>query len=371
MVATRLIKLSRLSWFKLRALAVIGAVALLGYVVTRSFAAGPLAAFEPETAALSAGATTATVSGASGSGVVKFTAGTTPTPSSTPSSSPAACASSTQHVPDGPDGMGGCWPGPSNTGVPAGITLTNYTGSCTITAAGTVIDSKLINNCDRLDIGASATNVLIKNSRINTVVYNDDVGSFNGSVTLQDSEVDAGSVTYGAVTFKNITVIRSDIRGGQHNVLCASNCKIYDSYLHDPYVQGATHNNGFISNGGNDYLIEHSTVSCNVPTNNTGGGCSGDVSWFGDFGPISYATLNRSLLTANTGLAYCLYAGHDTKPYGSQANHITVTNNIFQRGTNNKCGAYGPDTNYWHDTTGQPPPNSVWSNNKWSDGTAL
>ncbi|QQR52684.1 hypothetical protein IPG36_00975 [bacterium] len=78
--ATRLVSLSRISWFKLRAVAVIGAVAILGYVVTLpSFAAGPTAAFEPESGTLSAGATVASVTGASGLGVVRFNA-TTPPP---------------------------------------------------------------------------------------------------------------------------------------------------------------------------------------------------------------------------------------------------------------------------------------------------
>src|SRR5215831_13844290 len=40
----------------------------------------------------------------------------------------------------GTGGSGG-WPGPSNTGVPAGVVPTAYTGPCTITVANTVIDA--------------------------------------------------------------------------------------------------------------------------------------------------------------------------------------------------------------------------------------
>jgi len=36
------------------------------------------------------------------------------------------------------------WPGPSNTGVPAGIVLTTYTGPMTITTCGTVIEAKTV-----------------------------------------------------------------------------------------------------------------------------------------------------------------------------------------------------------------------------------
>ena len=44
-----------------------------------------------------------------------------------------------------PTAAGTCWPGPSNTGVPAGTQLTDYTGPCSITAANTVIDGKTVN----------------------------------------------------------------------------------------------------------------------------------------------------------------------------------------------------------------------------------
>ena len=73
------------SWVKFRFLAVIGAVTILGYIVTRSLAAGPLAAFEPETGSLSAGSSIQSQAGSSGNGVVKFAASssTTPTPSPT------------------------------------------------------------------------------------------------------------------------------------------------------------------------------------------------------------------------------------------------------------------------------------------------
>ncbi|QQR52691.1 hypothetical protein IPG36_01010 [bacterium] len=81
MATTRLILLSKLSWIRLRAVVVIASVIVLGYVITRSFAAGPLAAFEPEAGALSAGAVTAVTNGAT---VVQFPASSSATPTPTP-----------------------------------------------------------------------------------------------------------------------------------------------------------------------------------------------------------------------------------------------------------------------------------------------
>src|SRR5262245_34737857 len=56
---------------------------------------------------------------------------------------PASC-SAPMHTPSGPDGAGGCWPGPDNTGVPAGIALRMYDGPGGITENGTVLDGMII-----------------------------------------------------------------------------------------------------------------------------------------------------------------------------------------------------------------------------------
>src|ERR671917_580631 len=56
------------------------------------------------------------------------------------------------------------FPDANCTGVPSGVTLTAYTGSCTVTADGAVIDAKTV-NCAPLSIRAK--NVVIRNSRVN------------------------------------------------------------------------------------------------------------------------------------------------------------------------------------------------------------
>lgn len=66
------------SWVKFRFLAVIGAVTILGYIVTRSLAAGPLAAFEPEAGNVSSNVSTHSHGDASGNSLIRF--GTTPQP---------------------------------------------------------------------------------------------------------------------------------------------------------------------------------------------------------------------------------------------------------------------------------------------------
>lgn len=120
------------------------------------------------------------------------------------------------------------WPGPSNTGVPNGVNLTPYTGSCNLTKPRTVIDSKLV-SCDLL---ISAPDVVITRSRINGYISSGDDKSTGYSFTLEDSEVNAspnGPRQVTAVGSVNFVVRRSNIYGGNRTANCWQSCLIEDS----------------------------------------------------------------------------------------------------------------------------------------------
>jgi hypothetical protein len=274
----------------------------------------------------------------------------TPTPSSTPS--PTQTASTTP----------GDWPGKANTGVPSGTTLTPYTGPCTITSTQTIVGVDATTKCDAILV--KAPNVTLSKSLLPRVDATDGGSS---SVTLTDVTVQAGSWSDGAIWGYNITADRVNVSGGQHSVHCASNCTITNSWLHDQYNPSGQsyHNNAFISNGGSQMVVRHNTLHCSALLNSTGGGCSGDLSLFGDFDSISDVTVAGNLFVANNNsISYCLYGGHDPgKRYGSNPTYIRVTDNVFQRGANQKCGVYGAVTSFATGGTG-----NVWSNNTWDDG---
>jgi hypothetical protein len=310
--------------------------------------------------------------------------GQTPTPTPTPSSAPApaptptptptptpigSCSGTANHVPGGADGTGTCWPGPSNTGVPAVIALSNYTGSCTITVAGTVIDGKMV-NCD-LDI--KAANVMIKNSKINgSVILDTDIaGSSIWSFTLQDSEVDAGQVQLAAVGWGNLHVIRSNIHGGITSVQCEEksvSCVIEDSYLHGQYIPDNEpwHLGGFLSDGGQNITIRHNFIVCDHAVNKVGEGCTGDINFIPNFAPINGALVEHNLLGANTGSAYCTYGGEKSTSATPHSYNITYRNNVFQRGSNGRCADYGPVTDFNSNNSG-----NQWINNKYDDGSVV
>ncbi|CUR57021.1 exported hypothetical protein [metagenome] len=271
---------------------------------------------------------------------------------------------STQDPTPTPTPVGG-WPGPDNTGVPAGTTLTPYTGPCTITSARTISGADVLSKCrDALVI--QTTGVVIEKSLVPGVwsIY----GDGDSSVTITDSDVRAGAVSTAGIWGYNIKASRVDVTGGQHSFQCNNNCEVTDSWLHDQHNPdgGSYHNNAFISNGGHTMVVRHNTLHCTSILNSTDGGCSGDLSLFGDFDPINDVTIDNNLFRANnSSISYCLYGGaSSSKPY--QATNVRVTNNVFERGANRRCGVYGPVTSFDSNASG-----NVWTNNTWDTGGAV
>ncbi|UWZ46205.1 hypothetical protein [Dactylosporangium matsuzakiense] len=338
----------------------VGAVFVIGWVRAGS----------PQAAGNEASTSTAPEAGENGGGMgeVDPNAGLGAGPSSSASASknPSAAAKSTANI---PGRVPGGFPGPGNTGVPGGTTLTAYSGPCTIDKDNTVIDSKTV-NCD---LGIKAKNVKIQKSKINgaVVLDTDQSGSGSWSYTLSDSEVDAGTRQNAAVSYGNMTIIRSNIHGGQTSVQCGesgSYCTIQDSWLHGQRIPDNAnwHLGGLLSNGGHNIRVKHNTIVCDAPVNSAGEGCTGDLNLFGDFAVISDVVVDSNFLGANTGSSYCLYGGDTkSKPYPN-ANKVQIINNVFALGTNKKCAAYGAVAGFNVNGSG-----NVWHNNTWEDGTPV
>lgn len=314
----------------------------------------------------------AEIAGATPSEAIALPPSASALPSAVPSASSSASASpkpkpkTTSKTAARPPSQGS-WPGAGNTGVPSGTRLAKYSGPCTITKDRAVISGKLI-TCDALLI--RARDVRITKSRIAGRV--DTTEGTSQSFTLEDSEVDAGIYQGPAVGLTNLTIRRSNIHGGQANVLCYANCDIRDSWLHNPgLADGADwHLNGVLANdthgSGSNVTLIHNTIECNTPQNSAGGGCSGNVSLFADFGPVSNVTIRGNLMGASPDIAYCLYGGSSEKKYSSGVRNIVVEDNVFRRGPNRKCGAYGPVTSFDTEL-----PGNRWSNNTWEDGASI
>lgn len=172
---------------------------------------------------------------------------------------------SSQRIAGGEKGIlvmaGTTFPNATTTGVPAGTTLTAYTGPMTITRDGTVIDGKIINGTLRIE----ADNVVIKNSKI----------TFNGSwgidaegaanVTIQDNDIigPGYSGTSNSAILGSGNFLRNDISKVENGITLQGGASVVKgNYIHNLENSGADpHYDGIQVYGGqNGVLIEDNTV---------------------------------------------------------------------------------------------------------------
>jgi hypothetical protein len=270
--------------------------------------------------------------------------------------------------------MGGCWPGDSNTGVPAGVTLSAYTGPCTITTANTVIDKKIV-NCS-LDI--RALNVTITNSQINGAIDADNCATASFNVT--DSTIHVSDIDYKGLGYCNFTATRVDVSGGNSMAWCDT-CTIQDSYLHNPLedpagaaANHAAHNSTVRMT--KQSIIKHNTLWCDVksypqPDGQDSSGCSANQTGYSHDGSPPYNSTVEANLYMPTSGGYCAYGG-STSGALSSVHDVVFKNNIFKKGTKPGqhggfvCGYYGVVTSFDKNR-----PGNQWINNRWDDGTAI
>ena len=350
---------------KNRKLVIAGAAAILVIAVGATIVLTKAAFFtavESEQATLLTNAKLVSDTGASGGKAIQFTA-----PTTTPPPATGTCAVSTPHVPGGPDGMGGCWPGLANTGFPIDKKLSPYTGPCTITTPNTVIDAKVV-DCQIL---VRADNLTIRNSLLRGGVSG--MESNGASFTIEDSKLENGVCVNCSVDGWNFTIKRTEINGSNRAAYCMHVCRIENSWLHGTALDPNSEWHASAVRAEQYASLYHNVLACDWtgPFNNDELGCSADMSGYPDFAPIHHNTIDSNLFAANPiGLGFCAYGGGTaTKPYSGDplnATYIVFKNNVFQRGSNGKCGTWGAITDFAVGRTG-----NQWTGNKWSDGATV
>jgi hypothetical protein len=270
---------------------------------------------------------------------------TTSTPDPTPSEVATTSA--------GTSTASGVWPDGSNTGVPEGVALTNYTGPTTITASGTVIDGKKITDC----ILIKANDVTIKNSLLQSggCFYN--VLSDNGNTGLKliDVEIDGLNYSSGnsALAGDNFTCLRCDIHGSEDGVKAGDNTVVQDSWIHDLTMDADSHNDGIQSLGTTSLKIVHNTIVVKA------GATSAIILSTKVASEMRNVVIDSNLLG---GGAWTVYGGYEAgADQLSKVSNISIRNNRFTKLIYPKCGAFGPLTSI------DPP--VVVSGNVWHDGT--
>jgi hypothetical protein len=228
----------------------------------------------------------------------------------------------------------------------------------TITADNTVIDAKAITG----DLEIAASNVRITRSKVtNGSVQNR--RTEGSSFTISDSTIEVGNRQERALWGANFTAQRINASGGNSGGWC-KHCLVEDSYFHGLDYQSGWHVSAFRMD---QYTtLRHNSLSCDLPVY-PDGGCSADMTGYGDFDVVQHNTIDGNLFVANPGASYCAYGGSTKgKPYSSGTNNIVFTNNVFQRGQSGRCGRYGTVAAFDPNA-----PGNVWSGNSWDDGTPL
>jgi hypothetical protein len=246
------------------------------------------------------------------------------------------------------------FPDANCTGVIPGTTLTSCSGNVTANSAQ-------FNNC-LFSGGVSLngrTGVRITNSRINGVVS----GGGSGLV-MTDVEIDGNNSSLDATNgLSGYTCVRCNVHDAAKG-FTGSNFTVIDSYVHDIYGSGDSHNEAVLGSTGN-ITIRHSTLDSRWSSSSSGGGMSACIALYthGDFWPA----LNNVLLEQNrisvSGAYYALYAGNsaDAGAAGDPSN-IHILNNTFVRGQSGS----GAVSVGWLRGNG-----NVWSGNVYSDGVAI
>jgi hypothetical protein len=286
-------------------------------------------------------------------------------------------------TPGGPDPWGGCFPGPTNTGVPAGTNLVtvnssaqdppnsalpsdnlgwNYSssdGAIDITKAGAVIDGVSSSGVNDNVAGAGFT---MKDSEMNGVINSS--GS-NGAILIESSTINGGQQgSYPTVGVPNVTVQDSDLYGGKDEVNCeGNNCTVDNSWLHDNYAGNfALHQQGFFADGNSNDTLTHNSIFCT-------GGCTADVSMLGGENGVS---VSKNLLVASPDSSFCVYPGPDASNMSQwPISNVSWSDNVLQRGHNGQCDASYGAVYGWYPSQCTPSSSCTWTGNMWDDGTAL
>lgn len=244
------------------------------------------------------------------------------------------------------------YPNATNTGVPSGTILTNYTGPSTITTAGTVIDSKIITY--GLDI--QANNVTIRNCLIQVddaffVILSD---NGNTGFLIEDCEIDGGDNTSGdsAVGGYNYTIRRCNIHSLVDGLKVGTNTIVQDCYIHDLSMFQDSHNDGIQCLGTTSLQILHNTIIVED------GATSAIILSTGSASDMRNILIDDNLMG---GGAFTVYGGYQAGvDQLSKVSNIQITNNVFTTQIFPNSGAFGP-------LTSRSSP-VVVSGNTWYDG---
>jgi hypothetical protein len=238
----------------------------------------------------------------------------------------------------------------------------------TITTPGTVIDSKEIIGCVQI----RANNVTIRRSVVRVTadcangmaIDTGDENRFTGTL-IEDVEIDGGNfspdgagIGYAGFTARRVNIHNTGSglrlgRGGTSTLNMTA--VIEDSYIHDLFTAGTSHNAGSGGFSSRWVRITHNNIECLDFTH-----CTDAAGWLTDENGGSWnLTVEK---TRFAGGGYAVYAGMYCN--NGQFHDIVWRDNVFAGSPPRGLSEYGPVTAT--NCLGQF--GNVWMNNLWESG---
>ena len=212
------------------------------------------------------------------------------------------------------------FPNADTAGVPAGATLTPYTGPMTISGAGVVIEGKIITG----QLRVTGRDFVLKNSRLTFSGQwgVDAEGAANPTIEHCDLIGPGNSGNSNSAILGSGKFLANDISQCENGItLTGGASTVKGNYIHDLNEAGGDpHFDGISVQGGQDgVLIEDNTIiakdtSCVFIKN--------------DFGPIKNVVVNRNYMAGNVG--YNVYV--DGRASGGPITNVSITNNKLEKG---------------------------------------
>ena len=214
------------------------------------------------------------------------------------------------------------FPNATNTGVPAGVTLTPYYGDLVINTPGAVIEGLDIHG----QVTINASNVTLKNCKVTDSGYwVVRVMPDASGVIVQDCEINGtGTNNDGQHGILGVgTFLRNNIYNCENGITIGGNAStlIQDNYIHDLKASGAPHFDGVQLDGGNSNVtIRHNTII-------VGTDAVSAVMINNYFGPISNIIVDNNQLV---GGQYTVYSDGSLNRYSITG--VQLTNNDMRKG---------------------------------------
>lgn len=228
------------------------------------------------------------------------------------------------------------YPDETNTGVPAGTTLTS-SGSITINTNGAIVQDLDISG----QIIVNADNVTIRRVRITSWDYYPIAYTEHTGLLVEDSEIIGLSenVTAG-MSFDNYTARRVIVTGCADGFKANANVLIEDCYVHSLAVGQDTHNDGVQCTGGSDVTLRHNTFKLGGQN-----GISAVIQFGNEWGTNDNWLVENNLID---GGGWSINASNDPQ----DNTNVQIINNRFTRRAGYGVGSVGGATwtgNYYDD----------------------